>query len=371
MFVVYRDVMRTSGDGTYLRRLTFGIGALLILACTQSTPQAGGHNNVTPSASSTGTPSAPATSPPLKAGLPLAQPALAVDSSQHVLAFGPEAIDGNAHPGALYSWDGARWTAVATKGAIPGYTSAGLAAEPGSHRLVPFGGFTPGARSDLTWALDGDTWSQLRPAHHPLAQDSPAMALDPIHGQLIVFGGCCGPGSQPNGGAIPLAETWNWTGSDWVRMAPAHSPPARMQANLLWDPDRKELILFGGYGILERSLLDTWAWDGTDWHRLQSLIAGPQATEQGHALAYDGVRHRLLLFISITNTTLSRRFQLWTFGGQGEWKPEPDDGPPMGSSPQMIWNATGGEVVLIETRAPSGLGQTWTWDGLAWTQRSL
>ena len=128
--------------------------------------------------------------------------------TRQVVAFGPVVIDGKAHPGTTFSWDGSRWTVLSTHGEIPGFTHAGLANDPESRRTILFGGFYPFNNSDQTWALEAGAWTQLKPKTHPTAQTSPAMAVDSVRGQLLLFGGCCGPGSVPNGGSIPLAETW-------------------------------------------------------------------------------------------------------------------------------------------------------------------
>lgn len=67
------------------------------------------------------------------------------------------------------------------------------------------------------------------------------MAYDPDRGDLVMFGGAGASGQ-------PLDDTWLWDGSSWSEAAPPHSPPGRFQAQMAWDPKSHLLILVGGTG---------------------------------------------------------------------------------------------------------------------------
>ena len=345
--------------------------ALATVACGSGAP-GGGRASATPVPVSPVTALEVSPTPVRKAPPPkIEQPALAYDpSTQRVMAFGPEVIDGSAHPGVIDAWDGAAWSAVPTKGSIPGYQHAALAAEPGTTRLILFGGFAAGANSDQTWALQDGTWTNLNPRSHPTAHTSPALATDPAGGRLILFGGCCAAGSTPNGGSIPLAETWSWTGTDWMRLAPVHSPPGRLGASLVWDPDGKQMVLFGGSGgTSERQLYDTWAWDGSDWHQQQSFDPG-LATVQSQTVAYDGVRHRVLLYVDLRGGDKSPGPALWSWTAAGGWQADSAAAPPRGIQPTMTWDAARKVVLLFNPLGVNQPPETWTWDGSTWTPRS-
>lgn len=129
----------------------------------------------------------------------------------------------------------------------------------------------------------------------------------------------------------------------------------------MWDPDGQRLVLFGGYGNLDRTLLDTWTWDGTDWHQQASLNPGAFTNVQSETIAYDGNRHRLVLFIELRANDKSPGPNFWSLTGLGDWQPETAAGPPMGIQPQMVWDAARGDVMLLD---PIGAGrpvQTWVW----------
>ena len=59
------------------------------------------------------------------------------------------------------------------------------------------------------------------------------------------------------------------------------------------------IVLFGGItGLVpvlqEPRLDDTWLWDGTDWQEQFPAIVPP--TRNNHAIAYDSIRDRMVLF---------------------------------------------------------------------------
>src|SRR5205823_770576 len=56
-------------------------------------------------------------------------------------------------------------------------------------QVVLFGGKTYGPFFGDTWAWDGSTWTQQSPATSPAAREAHAMAYDPSHAQVVLFGG--------------------------------------------------------------------------------------------------------------------------------------------------------------------------------------
>jgi hypothetical protein len=106
-------------------------------------------------------------------------------------------------------------------------------------------------------------------------------------------GGSTGPSPSPS--ASP---------SSALSPSPVASPGApgpRSGATLVYDPENKGLILFGGshteatpegpnVGVTSA---DTWLWDGKAWRQLQ--VGGPSARAVAMA-AYDSARHVIVLF---------------------------------------------------------------------------
>ncbi|MDQ1711346.1 MAG: large repetitive protein [Frankiaceae bacterium] len=169
-------------------------------------------------------------------------------------------------------------------------------------------------------------WTLQQSAAAPSPRFGAAMAYDPVHRQVVLFGGFTDPDT-----GVSLADTWTWDGTAWTdvtppdpprALGPSVSPPARSGAAMAWDG--REVVLFGGAGDTGPLLGDTWTWDGTGWTE-QHPTASPPARSSG-AAAWDG--HEVVLF--------------------GGW--DPQNGPGYGGD----------------------YGDTWTWDGTerTWTARS-
>lgn len=151
-----------------------------------------------------------------------------------------------------------------------------------------------------TWAYDtlNDTWTNLNPAVAPPVRSSAAMVYDNASGLMLLFGGI--------GNGILLNETWTYSlaSNAWTNMSPAASPPARCNHAMAYDGVRGKTVLFGGYrGFLDRSnrspedhLDDTWTYDhGRNvWTNMSPLTAPPP--REMHCLVYDSRNDDLVLF---------------------------------------------------------------------------
>jgi hypothetical protein len=110
------------------------------------------------------------------------------------------------------------------------------------------------------------------------------ICYDTARERVVYFGGW----------ALPVAETWEYDGVNWMRVVTPNSPPTRVHGRLAYDVVRGRTMLFSGR--LSSSLLpaDTWEYDGSDWTQVN--VAGAPLSLEGHALAYDLARGRLVLF---------------------------------------------------------------------------
>jgi hypothetical protein len=60
-------------------------------------------------------------------------------------------------------------------------------------------------------------------------------------------------------GGVDQKATWLWNGSDWKRVAPVNSPPARELFGAVWDPAASQFLIFGGRVFISGRLFDdTW-----------------------------------------------------------------------------------------------------------------
>jgi hypothetical protein len=72
----------------------------------------------------------------------------------------------------------------------------------------------------------------LSPATQVSAFIGAGSAFDPAAQAVVVFGG--------------IAETWSWTGNNWIQLAPTNSPSAREGVGMAYDPKTRQTIMFGG-----------------------------------------------------------------------------------------------------------------------------
>jgi hypothetical protein len=192
---------------------------------------------------------------------------------------------------AIREWDGSNWIYVAT----PNYALAANAAAYDAARgqTVFFGGAYPwwsSSWSGTTWTWNGLTLAQLSPPSSPSARALHAMAYDSTRQRVVLFGGCVGATSPSS-----LGDTWEWDGQNWSQSNPPVSPTPRRGHAMAYDSVRQRVVLFGGASSAPSVYHDdTWEWDGTNW-ALVSVAARPPG-RWGHAMAYDESMNRMVVF---------------------------------------------------------------------------
>jgi hypothetical protein len=197
----------------------------------------------------------------------------------------------------------------------------------------------------------------------PRGRNKPAFAFDPTRRTLVLFGGF---GDR----AAVLQDAWERTGEGWRPVQKSAFPP-RAAAGVATDTRRGRVVLFGGddeAGVCG----DTLEWDGKAWKRV--AWSGPPARTVPQ-LAYDSKRDRTVLFGGSDGKQT-------TFGDTWEWDGTlwtklADSGPPPRYQHVMTYDAARGRVILFGGH-PGGpydaaswskrvLGDTWEWDGARWT----
>ncbi|MES2708651.1 MAG: hypothetical protein V4726_18800 [Verrucomicrobiota bacterium] len=156
--------------------------------------------------------------------------------------------------------------------------------------------------------LSQKTWLQLQPtppwltltAQGPDSREGHGIIYDPARRETVLFGGeAYGSDPRPNQpdyyGRYSAADTWVWNGSLWTRRNPAHQPPPLRDFALAYDQQRQRVVLFGGRRTdgSAAAAAETWEWDGTDWTRSLPALSPPARTR--HTMCYDSVRREVLL----------------------------------------------------------------------------
>lgn len=258
----------------------------------------------------------------------------------------------------MWGWDGINWSVLDTVG--PGDRAHfGFAYDSGRERLVLHGGFTMpgGSRGDLvpqgdTWEWDGSAWSRVTDGG-PGMRDHTAMVYDPERRVVVLFGG-----GRPD--HTLLDDTWIWDGASW-REIEAPGPPARSTHRLVWDDSRKAVLLFGGWGA-EGLLADTWAWDGRAW---SALSPGP-SPRFASRMAYDAARGSTVLYGGRGDG--GDFADTWVWDG-ATWSERAVQGPGPRNVHEMAYDPLRERVVLFGGYlAGETFADLWEWDGESWEQ---
>jgi hypothetical protein len=293
--------------------------------------------------------------------------------------------------GDTWELDGEDWTERS------GDTLVGLAPSPRTWqamafdesrgRAVLFGGVAGGATGTYledTWEWDGSSWQERTPASgepNPDRRASHAMAYDRARQRVVLFGGV--------NDAQPLADTWEWDGERWkerTRVATADGPSARYGHAMAFDDSDGETVLFGGTNLRGWSSFDdTWQWDGTIWRPAQ-VTGSPPSGRSYHALAYDSLRSRVVLYGGQAFTDAAWMCPPcgfpWAANDTYEWDgarwkyvvPAGDSAPPALIAHAMVFSQRGPVLMFgggSWLYGTSPIDETWAWDGASWSRPQL
>jgi hypothetical protein len=201
---------------------------------------------------------------------------------------------------------------------------------------------------------DSDGWRCIDTSGPP--RGSLDCAYDSERDRLIVYGG-------DQAGQI-CSDTWEWDGAGWENTANM-SPWRRANHAVVYDADRRETLLFGGWTPPDAYLGDTWVWDGTSW--TDKMVSGPSA-RANCAVAYDSNRRRVVLFGGACYQTIYG--ETWEWDGS-QWELRSTSGPCPRMFPRMAYDGSRQKCVLFGGQTSytgTTMQDTWEWDGSAWTQ---
>lgn len=164
-----------------------------------------------------------------------------------------------------------------------------------------------------THGLWAQSWVQMQPGTPPPpGRINNTAVYDPGSDRLIVFGGfssadCC----------VAAADLWILTNAnkrsgqrDWIRLSPSNPPPATAAASAVYDAANNRMIVFGGqaYG---RSSNDVWVLTNANglggaprWTQVQPAVTedGAPLARQNHQAAYDPLSNRMIVFGGLQNS---------------------------------------------------------------------
>jgi N-acetylneuraminic acid mutarotase len=158
-----------------------------------------------------------------------------------------------------YDADADAWRESAAE-APPSRLWHAMAYDEGSDRVIVFGGTT---RSDAdlgdTWAYDlnTDTWQEMAPVSSPPPRRYAAMAYDPGTDRIVLFGGVTGRQEEP------LNDTWayDYDTNTWTAVSPATAPSPRGWHAMAQETGTGTIVLFGGGRTRDEATAETWLFD--------------------------------------------------------------------------------------------------------------
>jgi hypothetical protein len=258
-------------------------------------------------------------------------------------------------PGAVWTWDGMRYTLNSAAAEGPSSNNADMAYDRsrgvtvlwdhGCASLVM--GFQGGclAQVDRTWTWDGTSWTAYPRQSNPTAAGPGAMVFDRRLGQVVYVNG--------------TGRAWHWTGSGWLSLSMPGGPNVPEPGSGIassafaagYDEGRDLLVVVVSGG--------TWSWDGSRWTEVPGGIAVGNAREDAH-LVYDRA-NRQLVYVGSSAT--------WTWDGS-RWQRHDQPAIAAGTAAYDGARAT---TMLIQPDTTvcdrtSCRTTTWTWNARTWTQ---
>ena len=215
-------------------------------------------------------------------------------------------------------------------------------------------------------------WTKT-PETVPPARVEASLVYDQARREMVLFGGQ---------GTLPaFGDTWIFGGGAWRQETSSANPPARRFAAMTYDERTERVVLFGGQSCEYDGgcsyLNDTWIWNGTAWSQQHPTVS-PKPTA-GATLVYDEAREEVMLFGGLrcenaSDVSCPVSDETWRWSN-GEWAlVQPAVAPPARRYAAMTYDSARDRVVLFGGIASThtfseGLDDTWLWDGESWEQQ--
>ncbi|MBN8553933.1 MAG: hypothetical protein J0L93_00635 [Deltaproteobacteria bacterium] len=249
---------------------------------------------------------------------------------------------------------------------------------------VLFGGDDAnGNRFDDTWEWNGTEWLNLQ-IEGPEARNFHAMAYDTFRKKVVLFGGQTSSQKMGDTWEFDSASgAWNLQTTDLPlersnNALPAilsrggdgpvytngpRAPSARTYHAMVYDVARRETVLFGGSDAVTGVSYsgETWVWNGSNWRLASKTGPSPRIL---HAMAYDKVRQRVVLFGG--SDASGKLADTWEWNGSS-WSQKSTTGPSARESHSMAFDGSSSRVILFGGSNTGFFGDTWAWNGTAWT----
>ncbi|MFO0839521.1 MAG: kelch repeat-containing protein [Phycisphaerae bacterium] len=166
------------------------------------------------------------------------------------------------------------------------------------------------------------------------------------------------------------SDVWEWDGSIWTQRLASGGAGARRAMALAYDAAHGRVLSFGGVtsgGING----ETWEYDGVANAWTQRAIGATAPSPRGFlAAAYDSA-HQNVVIVGGWGGGFSYYGDTWLWDGSAWTNPQPSASPPPRAFHACAYDASRGRVVLFggllnSTSGSTYYDDTWEWDGTAW-----
>jgi len=219
-------------------------------------------------------------------------------------------------------------------------------------KFVLFGGYDEGPIGG-TWVYDLETnnWTKLNPSNEPSGRYGHSMVYDSEHGKVVLFGGY---------GVSNLDETWSYDleTNTWNNLTTSIRPSIRRYHAMAYDSERGKFVLFGGTDHGTHRFSDTWTYDLETNNWTNQNPSNKPSARQGPAMVYDSERSNFILFGGY-NTSNSN--ETWAYDLEtNNWTIlNPSNTPSARRYPSMAYDSKRGKVVLFGGFDGSYPDDTW------------
>ena len=233
---------------------------------------------------------------------------------------------------------------------------------PTCNSVLLFGGFSGGHFNDL-WTLEKNEWIyQEIQEIKPSGRSNYQMCFDGK--SILMFGGYDGLGYYGKSD-----ELWSYDGEKWSLLVPDTTcPRARDGHAMAYDFSRNRLVMFGGAYEVSDFLDETWEWDGNDWHQMMPLTLSPSPRSNSRMIYFEPL-NSVVIFGGLSSEGFSDN-KIWQWDGL-DWNilSTNEDGPPGVVGHQIVYDPKHQYLVLYGGYTLYGAIQdVWTWDGFDWTK---
>lgn len=227
------------------------------------------------------------------------------------------------------------------------------------------------------WAWDQSGWSSLSETGPSLRNDA-KMVYHAQNGKTYLYGGrIINPASKVE----VLAEFWEWDGNKWNLLSASAAPGRMLHTNLVYDPHRNRIVMFGGVNIDEKGFSNAlWEWNGNNWQKIEAHNS--PAPRIAHSMVYSPALKKTLIVggVSIKDERFN---EVWAWDGQnfelldshlpsielGNYNAACMD--EKGKQQMLLFGRSTKLAALKALEPGKNLSDTWIWDGTNWTKLEL